>query len=296
MIRLFPWLRDNGDVPLPFNEGLEDVLAAWAQRGLAAGHSDRTIQGRIYTIRRLADSVNPMTADDFELVTWLADLTGKDGEPVKRSTLATYRAQIRAFYSFLVDTGRREDDPSSRLPRPRTPRGVPHPLSPAEVGRVLAACADGRAATTRAYVLLGAFAGLRVHEIAKVRGEDFRGDEILVTGKGGVVSSVPMHPLIAELAATMPRSGYWFPTSSKSGHVNRCSVSTAIRRAMDRAGVPGVPHALRHHFCTQVLRASGGDLRTTQRAARHASPATTAIYTQVADETLNRAVFGIPAA
>lgn len=65
---------------------------------------------------------------------------------------------------------------------------------------------------------------------------------------------------------------------------------------MKRAGVTGTPHGLRHHFGTQVLRASGGDLRTTQRALRHASPATTAIYTQVADEALFRAIGGIPAA
>lgn len=61
-----------------------------------------------------------------------------------------------------------------------------------------------------------------------------------------------------------------------------------------RAGVTGTPHALRHHYGTQVLRTSG-DLRTAQRALRHASPASTAIYTQVADDALYRAIAGIPA-
>lgn len=287
---------DNRDVPLPFEDDLETVLASWAQHGLAAGHSDRTIQGRTYTILRLSSSVSPLTATPDDLIDWLAGLTGRDGQPMKRSSKATYRAQVRSFYTWLHDTGRRDDDPSTRLPNPKAPRGIPHPVTPGEVERILAACADERAVNTRAYVILGAFAGLRVHEIAKVRGEDIRGTEILVTGKGGTESSVPMHPVVARLAETMPARGYWFPTSGAQGHVHRCSVSTAIRRAMDRASVPGVPHALRHHFCTQVLRSSGGDLRTTQRAARHATPATTAIYTQVADETLSRAIFGIPAA
>jgi site-specific recombinase XerD len=105
-----------------------------------------------------------------------------------------------------------------------------------------------------------------------------------------------MHPLVAALAATMPREGWWFPTASASGHVHRCSVSSAIKRAMVRAGVPGTPHAARHHYGTQVLRASGGDLRTAQRALRHASVQTTAIYTQVPDDALRRAITGIPAA
>ena len=107
---------------------------------------------------------------------------------------------------------------------------------------------------------------------------------------------MPLHPHVAALVERMPRAGYWFPSDSPEGHVSRVSVSLAIGRAMKRAGVTGTPHGLRHHFGTQVLRASGGDLRTTQRALRHASPATTAIYTQVADEALFRAIGGIPAA
>jgi hypothetical protein len=145
----------------------------------------------------------------------------------------------------------------------------------------------------RAYVTLAAFAGLRVHEIAKVRGEDVR-DELHVVGKGGVTATVPLHGLVVDLRDRMPSRDWWFPAPSGHGHVHRCSVSTAISAAMRRAEVDAVPHALRHFFCSEVLRSSGGDLRTAQRAARHASPATTAIYTQVADETLTKAVVGIP--
>lgn len=289
--------EDNGDVPLPFPETLADTLDAWRLRGLAAGHSDRTIDARRATIERLArEGVEPMTAEADDLTAWLAGLTDRRGQPVKRSTKATYRAQLRAFYGWLEDTGRREDDPAVKLPTPKTPRGIPHPLTPGEVARVLDACADPRARQTRAYVILAAFAGLRASEIAKIRGEDFRGDEIRIVGKGEISSTVPMVPVIARLAEAMPKSGFWFPTNSASGHVHRSSVSSAVQRAFQRAGVVAVPHALRHHFCTQVLRSSGGDLRTTQRAARHASPATTAIYTQVADETLHRATLGIPGA
>ena len=281
-------MRDTGDVPLPLPEDLDDVLAVWRVREVASAHSPRTIDSRLSMMRRLARTVDPLTATTDDLLEWLAGLAAA------RSSMATYRSTLRAFYKFLVVTGRREDDPAADLPPVKAPRGLPHPVTPAEVKRILLACGDGRARRTRAYVILAAYAGLRVHEIAKVRGEDFAGAEIAVTGKGGVVSTVPMHPRVAELVEQMPTSGYWFPSDAPSGHVHRCSVSSAIARAMARAGVAGVPHALRHHFCTQVLRSSGGDLRTTQRAARHASPATTAIYTQIADETLTRAVFGIP--
>lgn len=286
---------DNGDVPLPFPETLADVLDAWRLRGMAAGNSERTIEARRSTVERLARTLNPLDATTETLTEWMAGLSVA-GEPVKRSSLATYRAHLRAFYRWLASTGRREDDPALALPSPKPGRGLPHPLTPSEVERVLAACADGRAAQTRAYVTLAAFGGLRAHEIAKIRGEDFRGDELVIHGKGGVTSTVPATPVLVRLAEQMPARGYWFPTSSATGHVHRCSVSTAIQRAFHRADVVAVPHALRHYYCTQVLRATGGDLRTTQRLARHASPATTAIYTQVLDETAARAAASIPGA
>ena len=283
-------MHDTRDVALPLDRGLADTLDAWRLRGVAAGHSDRTITARLGTIRRLAAAVDPLAASEDDLIEWLASL------PLARSSKATYRSHLAAFYGFLVESGQRSDNPATRLPSAKAPRGVPHPLTPAEVERVLAACADPRAKRTRAYVILAAYAGLRAHEIAKVRGEDFRGDEIAVTGKGGVSSTVPMPPIIRRLADEYPASGYWFPAETEAGHMHRVSVSIAVQRAFRRAGVVAVPHALRHHFCTQVLRASGGDLRTTQRLARHASPATTAIYTQVIDETARRAVMGVPGA
>lgn len=295
------WTGTNGQTwvmaALPFDESLSDVLDAWARYGLAAGHSERTISSRRYTIQRLAASgVDPLTADREALTRWLSELTDRQGNPAKRSSKATYRAQIRAFYTWLLDVGRRADDPSAKLPRPRVSQGQPRPLSQEDVERILAACSDPRARQTRAYVVLAAYAGLRVHEIAKFRGEDIEGHDLRVIGKGGHEATVPLHPRVEALAARMPRRGWWFPSDSPSGHVHRCSVSSAISRAMKRADVGGTPHAARHFYGTQVLRASGGDLRTAQRALRHRSVSSTAIYTQVADDTLRHAIEGIPAA
>lgn len=278
--------------PLPFDETLSDALAQFRLHGVASGHSDRTIRARDATIRRLRRDLGTdlRQVTEEQLVEWLAGLD------LQRSSRATYRAHLCAFFKWVRKTGRREDNPAIDLPSARAPRGVPHPISPAGVVALLDACSDRRARTTRAYVLLGAYEGLRVSEIARVRGEDITEGLIWVDGKGGTRLSVPLHPLVAKLAQVMPHAGWWFPSSSPTGHVHRVSVSAAISRAMQRAGILGKPHDLRHHFGTQVLRASGGDLRTTQRALRHASPSTTAIYTQVPDEILFRAVAGIPAA
>lgn len=285
-------------VALPFDEGLAEILDAWRRHGVAAGHSERTITSRVYTVRKLASSgVDPLTANREQLTAFLAGLKDRrTGADAQRSSKATYRAQLRSFYAWMADCGRREDDPSLKLPRPRTSPGQPRPLSMLDVEAVLAACTDSRAAMTRVYFILAAYAGLRVHEIAKFRGEDIEGLDLRVNGKGGHIATVPLHPKVAALVMTMPTKGWWFPSGSQTGHVHRCSVSSAIARAMRRAGVHGTPHAARHFYGTQVLRASGGDLRMAQRALRHQSITSTAIYTQVADDALRHAIAGIPAA
>lgn len=282
---------------LPLPESLDDVLAAWRRHGLAAGHSDRTISSRAYTVKHLAKTTPPMHANRDDLTDWLSGLIDhRTGQPAKRSSRATYRAHLRAFYSWLVDTGRRADDPSASLPQPRVPRAVPRPLRPEEVERLLAACSNTQTIQTRAYVVLACFAGLRVHEIAKVRGEDVLSDVLRVQGKGGSDATVPMHPMVAELAARMPDRGWWFPSPGGGRPVSRVTVGQAISRALKRARVSGTPHACRHFYGTEVLKSSGGNLRVTQRAMRHADVRSTAIYTQVSDDALRQAVSGIPAA
>lgn len=284
------WIVDA----LPLPETLEDVLSAWKRHGMAAGHSDRTITSRAYTVQRLAKSVDPMVATRDDLTDWLAGLVdSRSGEPAKRSSRATYRAQVRSFYAWLLDVGRRSDDPSAGLPGLRVPRPYPRPLSLTEVDRLLGACLNPRAAQTRAYILLACYAGLRVHEIAKVRGEDIAGGVLRVQGKGGSDATVPIHGAILELAKRMPEAGWWFPSNGK--HVGRVAVSQAIARALKRGGVTGTPHACRHFYGTQVLAAAGGNLKIAQRAMRHADIRSTAIYTLVADDDLHRAVAGIPA-
>ena len=142
-------------------------------------------------------------------------------------------------------------------------------------------------------ILLAAYQGLRVHEIAKFRGEDIRGGELHVIGKGQVAATVPLHPLVAAEAAKYPQ-GWWFPSSrTASGHVHAKSVSTVMGQALERAGVQATPHQLRHYFGTEVFRSSGGNLRVAQELLRHASPATTALYTKVDDAERRAAVAGM---
>ena len=140
-------------------------------------------------------------------------------------------------------------------------------------------------------MLLAAYAGLRVHEVAKIHGRDIDwfNDSIVVTGKGGKTARIPLHDRLVVLARDMPRDDWWFPSPSRPGPVRSHAVSASIRRTMQTCGYDGKPHQLRHFYGTELVRA-GVHLRVVQQLMRHESPATTAIYTQVDDEQLRAGI------
>ncbi len=272
---------------LPWPETLDETLAAWRAwcTDPKRRHSDRTVSSRVGTIRRLARAHDPMTLTDVELEAWL------DGLPISDNSRATYWAQVCAWYAWLMRTGRRDDNPTATIDGTyRAEKGEPRPVSEDDVASILARCADPRTGNARAYVLLAALAGLRIHEIAKIRGEDVARGQLRVLGKGRYDASVWLHPDLLDLAESMPRTGWWFPgQSAGSGHVSRVSVGAAIKRAMDRAGVDATPHQLRHYYGTAVL-ASTGDIYKTQKALRHKSISSTQIYAKLPDEDLRLAI------
>lgn len=252
-------------------------LAEWRIAQLAQSLSRRTVDERICAIHRMAEwcDTDPETATVADLAEWLAE-----GGEWSTNTRWTYYTHLNAWYSWLVRRDYRIDNPVDKLDHPRRAKGVPHPVSDADLCRILAIQLRK---PIRAMIILAAFQGFRTHEIAKVKGEDFNLVErtVTVTGKGGLTVVLPLHPETAFFARTMPTTGFWFPGADR-GHQRRESVGNAIKAAMVRAGVVGSAHSLRHWFGTALVEADV-DLRTTQTLLRHQNLATTEIYTKVSD-------------
>lgn len=256
----------------------QHIIEAWVLWMTAQGLSGRTITERTATIRHLLtrQSATPLGLTPDDIQSYLA-------RPMSAATRATYHASIRAFCAWMQRTRVREDNPADQTPRPRRPKSRPRPIEATQLEALIGVANRRR---TRTYILLGALAGLRVHEIAKIRGEDidpYTG-VLTVVGKGGKVAAVPLHERLLEEARQYPTSGYWFPAYAKEGgslpHVRSHAVSKAIHDAMQRAGFQGKPHQLRHFYGTALVRAQV-HMRVVQELMRHESPATTAIYTEV---------------
>lgn len=263
-------------IKLETQGSLADQFGVWMA---SAGMSPKTRYERMVTIRRIGREFDcaPERLTAQQLAAWFA----QDFHP---NTRASYQSHMRAWFRWLVMQEHRADDPTQKLGPVRRIKTKPRPAKTPHVEASLEL--KGLRRRTRMMVLLAAYAGLRVHEIAKIRGEDFDwvDREVTILGKGQKERIVPVHDFIEAEAMNFPTSGYWFPSYSKQdpkvGHIGADAVTQAIRGALARAGSQSKPHALRHWFATELLR-QGADLRTIQELLGHSSLETTAIYTAV---------------
>lgn len=239
------------------------------------GLSARTITERIRVINQvtIATGADPAALTPQAISAWLATLPSA-------ATRSAYYAVLRAWSKWLVQSEHRADEPITRVPRPKTPASHPRPVTDAQLNAVLALPLRQ---DTRTKIILAAYAGMRVHEIAKIRGEDISpvAETITITGKGGRIDTLPAHQLILQQAKLYPRRGLWFPSpKDPSMPVRAKTVSRVISQAFDRADAPATAHQIRHYFATSLLRV-GTDSRVVQSLMRHESLATTGRYLAV---------------
>ncbi len=266
---------------------IDDFLAMLvAERGAAANTVDayrRDLEQAEGLIGPLGDAAPAQLAK-----------LGQGWATLAPSTVARKISALRQFYGFLVDEGRRDDDPTHALPRPVTRRPLPKILDHAEVEALFAqaqtdaACDRPDAVRLLLQLELLYGSGLRVSELVSLPISAVPRDVpmITVTGKGGQSRLVPISARAgAEMTrwlALRPGESQWlFP--SRKGHLTRVRMFQLLKDLAIRAGLAPEkvsPHVLRHAFATHLLE-GGADLRALQTMLGHADIATTQIYTHV---------------
>ena len=211
------------------------------------------------------------------------------------ASLARKASALRQFYAFLVEDGRRADDPGDALPRLRPRRPLPRLLSHADIAALFALAeadaATGDPAAMRLLTLIELLygSGLRASELVSLALAAVPRDAPLltITGKGGQQRMVP----VGERAGTAlrhwlrvrPAGGRYVFPSPRGGHLSRVRLFQLVKELALRAGLDPEkisPHVLRHAFATHLLE-GGADLRVLQTLLGHADIATTQIYTHV---------------
>ncbi|SFD73000.1 tyrosine-type recombinase/integrase [Streptomyces aidingensis] len=256
------------------------TLDKFAQAQRADGYSINTIGARVRCIKAIARFAG-VAASRLKVEHVIAYFAARPLRPWSRRT---YLNHLQAFGKWLGA------DLTQGIRKPAAPRSTPHPLPEDELSRLT----DTARGAAKAWVLLGAFCGLRAHETAKLSRRDLSvlddGTAVLrVTGKGGRTDTVPVPPVVMK-ALDLTREGrFWDGTRPES-------VSRTVAYIAAKLGIRMRYHQLRHRFGTMVYRSSGRDLLMTQRLMRHASPATTAGYAAVADDRVHVVVHALPGA
>jgi len=255
------------------------VIAAFVSYQRAKGLAETTIRNRSSILTNLHKAAR-LPLVEVQVADLRAHL-GRDG--ISIGTRRTELTVFRAFYSFAVEEGHLDVDPTARLAKITAPKGTPRPFTRAHIHAMLTTGAYKR---TRVMILLGYYQGFRVSSIARVHGADIDllAGTIRTVAKGSKDGVLPLHPVIAEIAKTMPADAYWFPARlGRPGHISAGSVTDQITDAKRRAGIQDprlTPHSLRHAFGTDLVE-QGVDIRVIAELMMHESVATTQIYTGV---------------
>ncbi|CAI9413706.1 Tyrosine recombinase XerD [Pleomorphomonas sp. T1.2MG-36] len=239
-------------------------------------------------------------------------VAGLAAEGYAAATQARRLSAVRQLHKFLYTEGRRADDPTARVDRPRTRRPLPKVLSVEDVGRLMDATAataaepvEDRAEAlrrTRFWAMLETLyaSGLRVSELVGLPAGAIREGTAAMTvrGKGSKDRLVPIgdtaRAAVIAYRSLLKASGrhagspFLFPANSETGHVTRQSFARDLKDAAARLGISPdkvSPHVLRHAFASHLLQ-NGADLRIVQELLGHADIGTTEIYTHVLEHRL----------
>jgi integrase/recombinase XerD len=279
------------------NSFLETFLLYLAtERGLSTNYqiSTRTSLERFFswltqhtTITELS-SITPQHLHDF--------LHGEKERGLASTSLKLEVVALRVFFRFLSARKILLSDPAEKLPLPKLPHALPHPLDPESVQKLLAAPQGHTPLEIRDRGLLELLyaCGLRISELCTLRLENIDLEEgiIRVTGKGDKTRLVPIgqaaitavqeYLSLARPKLLSPKSGAALFLSVRGHPLTPARIWQLVSKYAKQAGLEKAihPHQLRHSFATHLL-AGGADLRIIQEMLGHASIATTQIYTEV---------------
>lgn len=153
----------------------------------------------------------------------------------------------------------------------------------------------------RCWLVLGAYAGLRAGEMARLQRQDVLDTAetpvIIVDGKGGKQRVVPASPrVLFELRAYgMPSRGYIFRRRDGGpGAPTPARVSQLVNGYLHDLGIEDTGHAARHRFGTKTYQRSR-DIRMVQELLGHADPGSSAGYAAFAAEAAAAVVASLDA-
>lgn len=252
------------------------------------GLSPATVKAYLGHIRTFAKfhMKSPADMGEPEVRAFLAHL--RDERKLQAHSIAIYIAALKVIYVQIL----MRPDVVSWIPWPKKPKRLPTILTAEEIGLLLAATDSAR---TRAMIMTGYGAGLRISEVVHLRPGDIdssRGVLWVRNGKGAKDRLAPLPPcLLTQFRdywrLCRPKGPWLFPSSIPGKAISRNIANRHFRRAVARSGIsrPIRFHNLRHSFATHLME-GGTSLLTIQALLGHASFKSSMVYLRVRSEHL----------
>jgi len=248
----------------------------------------------IATLLKLAEEVPLEQLQIHHIRRFVARLHGKG---LSGRSLARMLSAWRGFYDYLARDHGYTRNPCAGLRAPKSPKTLPHALSPDEAARLLDFPADDlMALRDKAMFELFYSSGLRLAELTGLKPGDlsFADGTVRITGKGGKTRVVPVGAQATQaLRAWLKQRETLLKPGAEVGEAalflsrygKNISARSISQRLKNRALQQGIganvhPHMLRHSFASHLLQSSG-DLRAVQEMLGHASISTTQVYTHL---------------
>jgi len=287
--------------PAPSVCGSDVLLASFRtylldERGLAPSTAAAYVQR---ACRFLAGRAGGATLADLTAAE-VTDAVIAESTTVSVGSVQYFVAALRSFLRFCFITGRTPVDLAAAAlsVSGRRQSSLPRGIDAASATAVLGSCDRRTAVGRRDYAVLVTLLrlGLRAGEVAGLVLEDidWRAAQIVVHGKNRRVDRLPLPVDVGEAItgylrrgrpATTGREVFVRALAPVTG-LGRGAVSSIVRRACVRAGLPAVgAHRLRHTAACQMV-AAGVPLTEIGQVLRHRSTSSTAIYARLDVEAL----------
>jgi len=235
---------------------------------------------------------SPGTATDEDLRRYQLHCVDQGISPI------TLNATITGLKFFFEVTLKRPEL-LSQMSHVRVAHTLPVVLSREEASRLIE---SARTLKHRTALSVAYGAGLRVSEVVALKVGDIDSQRMLLRiekGKGQKDRYALLPPILLERLRTWWRyaraegkvlpGGYLFPGLDPMDSLSTRQLNRAVHEAAQAAHIDKrvSMHTLRHSFATHLLE-QGENIRTIQVLLGHKKLETTALYTQVATETLRK--------
>jgi len=226
-------------------------------------------------------------------------LKWKDNGKAPRS-IARGNATLRGFFAFMLEEGRRNDNPSTYLVTPKLNQPLPKVLSEATMDKLLQTGEESDLAHRDMAMLEVLYSsGLRVSELIGLRLTDvsLSVGYVRCLGKGNKERIIPLgdpavravklylYSLRKRLCGKLETDVLFLNVHGRP--LTRQGVVYILKKWAKSHHVDKIisPHMFRHSFATHLLE-HGADLRSVQEMLGHADISTTQIYTHLTRKRL----------